>query len=611
MKKEKVSQMFTAEEYKQIQDRDMKFARSLWQQINESTDPDVRYRDSRPIMNVKHMIETSCSDEWYGDHVAMYQKFKKGGEYEEITYKELMEMINALGTRLIDLGLKDVPISMIGENCSQWAVSYLAVLCGTGLVVPLDKELKEDALETLLKRADVKCVIFKKKHEQIFKNIKERGETSLEVLISMDAEEENDGVLSYKQLIEEGKKLLEEGDRRFLDAQIDAEELAVILFTSGTTGNPKGVMLNHKNLITDLMVAPTVLKVNDWDIFFSVLPLHHTYECTCGFLMPLYKGAAIAYCEGLKYIRKNLTEAKPTMFLGVPAIFEALHKAVWKNIRKEGKEKTVRKVMKINNITKKIGIDIGKKAFKQITDVFGGRMRLFICGGAAINPEVLKDLQGFGVLALQGYGLTECAPMGALNPDTHYKDNAIGKPFPACAAKIKNPDEDGIGEICIKGENVMMGYYNDPEQTAEVLEDGWLLTGDLGYIDDEGYIIMTGRRKNVIITKNGKNVFPEELEYNLANVDVVKESMVFSEPTEKGDDITIVAAIRLDDEEVTERWGAGLAKEELEKKMWEEIDKLNAAQPFFKRIKRIIIRDEDLVTNTANKVIRFAEENKK
>ena len=358
------------------------------------------------------------------------------------------------------------------------------------------------------------------------------------------------------------------------------------------------------------MVALSMFKVYDTDIFFSVLPIHHTYECTCGFLLPLYKGASIAYCEGLKYIRKNLVEAKPTIFLGVPAIFETLHKAIWKNIRKEGKEKTVRKVMKINAFTKKIGIDIGKKAFGKITDVFGGNMRMFVCGGAAINPEVLEDFKRFGVNALQGYGLTECAPMGALNPDTHAKSYSIGKAFPACDAKIKNPDEDGIGEICIYGPNVMMGYYMDPEQTAEVIEDGWLLTGDLGYMDDEGYIVMTGRRKNVIITKNGKNVFPEELEYNLAGVDCVKESMIFSEQTKDGDDVLIVAAIRLDDEEVAEKWGADLGKEDLEKKMWEEVDKLNLDQPFFKRIKKIIIRDEDLVKNTSNKVIRFAEENK-
>ena len=603
--------MYTQEEYKAIQERDMKFARSIWQQIQDDPDPDVRYKDSRPIMTIKHMLETSCSEEWYADHVAMYQKFDRKGEYEPIYYHELLEMVNALGTKMIDMGLKDERISMIGDNCSQWAISYLATVCGVGLVVPLDKELKEEALEQLLIRADVKCVFVKNRHEEIFKSIRARKNTKLEVIINMDIKEDKEDVLSFYKLIEEGKKLLEGGDRRFLDAQIDAEELAVLLFTSGTTGNPKGVMLSNKNIITDLMVAPTVLKVNDWDIFFSVLPLHHTYECTCGFLMPLYKGAAIAYCEGLKYIRKNLGEAKPTMVLGVPAIFEALHKAIWKNVRKEGKEKLLRRVMKINNVTKKIGIDLGKKAFKQITDVFGGRMRLLICGGAAINPEVLEDMQAFGMLALQGYGLTECAPMGALNPDTHAKSNSIGKPFPACDAKIINPDEDGIGEICLKGDNVMMGYYEDPEQTAEVLVDGWLLTGDLGYIDDEGYIIMTGRSKNVIITKNGKNVFPEEIEYNLSNIDVVKESMIFSEPTEDGEDITIVASIRLDDEEVEERWGSGLDKKTLEDKMWEEVDKLNANQPFFKRIKRIIIRDEDLVKNTSNKVIRFSEENKR
>lgn len=593
-----------------IQERDMQFAKETWQTIQDSKDPDVRYKEGRPITTIKQMLTTSCSDELFGNNVAMYQKFSRSGEYEPILYKELFEMVNALGTKLIDLGLKGEAISMIGENCSQWAISYLSVISGAGLVVPLDKELKEEALETLMKRAEVKCVIFRDKHEKTFKNIKQRGETSLEVMINMDSKEHTDDVLSFYQLIEEGKALMEGGDRRFLDAEIDAEELAVILFTSGTTGNPKGVMLSNKNICFDIMVAPTVFKVHEWDIFFSILPLHHTYECTCGFLLPLYKGAAIAYCEGLKYIKKNLTEARPTMILAVPAILEALHKGIWKNVRKEGKEKLLRRVMKINGVTKKIGIDIGKKAFKPITDVFGGNMRMLVCGGAAINPEVLEDMQKFGIMALQGYGLTECAPMGALNPDTHAKSNSIGKPFPACDAKIINPDENGIGEICLQGANVMLGYYHDPEQTAEVLKDGWLLTGDLGYIDEDGYIIMTGRSKNVIITKNGKNVFPEEIEYNLSNIDVVKESMIFSEPTEDGEDITIVAAIRLDDEEVEERWGSGLDKKTLEDKMWEEVDKLNAVQPFYKRIKRIIIRDEDLVKNTSNKVIRFSEENK-
>ncbi|MEG0392996.1 MAG: AMP-binding protein, partial [Anaerovoracaceae bacterium] len=426
------------------------------------------------------------------------QKTKRGEAYTQITYKEALADMNALGTALIDEGLKDKRIAVVGENCYQWAISYLATLCGTGIVVPLDKELNPRELEQLIVQA-VSCVIFKDKHEEVFKNMVKNGETLLKRLVNMDRKEDQDGVLSWHQLIAKGKAMVEEGERSFLDAQIYAEDMSVILFTSGTTGVSKGVMLNHRNLVTDLMVAPTVLKVNDWDIFFSVLPLHHTYECTCGFLMPLYKGAAIAYCEGLKYITKNLEEVKPTMFLGVPVLFETLYKKIWKNVQKQGKEKLLRRIIKINRKTKKVGLDLGNVFFKEIRNVFGGRMRMMIVGGAAINPEVLDGIADFGITALQGYGLTECAPMGALNPDKAPKSTSIGRKFPACDLKIVDANEEGIGEIWLKGGNVMMGYYHMPEATAEVITDGWFHTGDLGYVDQEGYAVITGRKKNVII----------------------------------------------------------------------------------------------------------------
>lgn len=602
--------MFSAEEYKDIKKRDLDFAFEIEDIIHKSPDPDVRYKDSRPIMDLKHMLESSASDKWYGNNVAMYQKFQKKGNFESITYREVLEMVNALGTALIDLGLKDERISVTGENCSQWAISYLAAVCGTGTVVPLDKELHMEDIEGLIIRANVKCVLFAKKHEKMYREIKERGNTNLEILINFNAEEDNDGVLSYKKLIEKGKKLIEEGDRRFLDAQIDAEKMAVLLFTSGTTGTPKGVMLSHKNIITDLMVAPTYLKVHDWDVFFSVLPLHHTYACTCDFLMPLYKGAAIAYCEGLKYILKNLQEVRPTMFLVVPAILELLNKNIWKNINSQGKASLVRKIIKVNSFTKKLGLDFSRKAFKDIHKVLGGRMRLIICGGAAINPQILLDMQAFGIMALQGYGLTECAPMGALNPDVKPNENSIGKAFPACKIKIDSPDEEGVGEIMIQGDNVMLGYYDMPEETEKVLEDGWLRTGDVGYMDDQGFVVITGRLKNVIIAKNGKNVFPEELEYHLSNVDIIKESMVFEGPLSDSDDVMIVAAIRADDDEVAEKFG-DISKEELEDILWREVDKINENQPFFKRIKKIVVKDKDFVKNTAQKILRFSEENKR
>lgn len=606
--------MLTNEAYEEKKKRDMDYAQSLYETIQKDPDPNTRYKDSRPIMDIKHLLETSASDQWYGNHVAFYQKWKRGEPYTKITYKEAWNDINALGTVLIAEGYKDKRIAVIGENCYQWAVSYLSVLCGTGVVVPLDKELNAAELEQLIVRAEVSCVLYKgKKQGDIFKNMMEAEGNLLNLLIDMEGEEEEEGniVRSWHKMVAKGKELMAEGNREFLDAQIDAEAMAVILFTSGTTGASKGVMLNHRNLVTDLMVAPTVLKVNDWDIFFSVLPLHHTYECTCGFLMPLYKGAAIAYCEGLKYITKNLEEVSPTMFLGVPILFETLYKKIWKSVEKQGKTKLLRKVIRINRKTKKLKIDLGNIFFKEIRKVFGGRMRMMIVGGAAINPEVLDGIQDFGIMALQGYGLTECAPMGALNPDRAPRSASIGRALPACELKIAEPNDEGIGEIRLKGGNVMMGYYNMPEATAQVIRDGWFHTGDLGYLDDEGYAYITGRKKNVIITKNGKNVYPEELEYNLSNVPLIGESMVFSDDTEKGVDALIVASIFPDWEEVEERLGKDVTDEELKNILWAEVDKINENQPFFKKIKKIIVRKEDFVKNTSKKIIRYVEENKK
>jgi long-subunit acyl-CoA synthetase (AMP-forming) len=387
--------------------------------------------------------------------------------------------------------------------------------------------------------------------------------------------------------------------------------MGILLFTSGTTGIAKAVMLSHKNICIDLMIAPTILKVNPWDIFFSVLPLHHTYACTDDFLMPIYKGASIAYCEGLRYIVDNLSEARPTMFLGVPLIFESLYSKIWKNVRKQGKEGLLKKVIKVNRVTKKIGLDLGKIFFKQITSLFGGRMRIMICGGAAIDPAILQGIQDFGIMALQGYGLTECAPICALNPDTAPKNDAAGYVPTGLDAMIDDADpETGIGEIVVTGDNVMMGYYNNPEATADVLIDGWYHTGDLGYIDDDRYIHITGRKKNVIVTKNGKNIFPEELEYLLGRLNIVTESMVWGRPSERSDDTVIVANIKLDDEEVKEQLGKDYTTEDVNKLVWAEVDKINDEVASYKRIKKVVIRSQEFDKTTGKKIKRFVDENK-
>ena len=596
-------------EYVQEFEQQYNYAKSVAKAIENDPRPEVKYKESRPIVNIKHMMETSV--ELYGDNVVFWEKKKKGGEYCPITYKEMLGMVNGLGTALIDMGLKDKKIGIIGANSSRWAISYLAVVCGTGIVVPLDKELSEDTLTEFVNRAEISCILTDEKHREVLDNIRFKEDTPLKTLITLDGQgDENEHTYQYDKLIEKGKELIAQGNREFVNAHINRDEMSILLFTSGTTGASKGVMLSHGNIVEDLMAAPTILKVYSTDVFFSVLPVHHTYECTCGFLMPIYKGASIAYCEGLKYITKNLKEARPTIFLGVPAIFELLYKKIWQNVRKQGKEKLLKRVIKINNKTKKIGIDLGKKFYKDILDVFGGRMRLLICGGAAIDPDILDGLNDFGILALQGYGLTECAPLAALNPDTAPNPASIGIEFPGIKMKVGNVNEEGVGELMVQGKNVMLGYYNMPEETAETLADGWFHTGDLGYIDERGYAYITGRKKNVIITKNGENVYPEELEYDLNLNPYILETMVYQTRAENKNDAIIGASIVLDMENVEEFIGKDVSDEKLEAIIKEHIDKINGKNPVYKQIRRYNIRKTPLLKNTSNKIIRFAEENK-
>lgn len=600
-------------DYKELKASELKRAEAVVEALNTSSDPYVVYKTSRPITDLKHMLNTSV--ELYGDNVAFRQRFEKDKPFREITYREALDTVNGLGTALIAHGLKGKRISVIGENCYQWATSYLAAVCGTGVVVPLDKELSAEELKQLIIEADVSAVLFAKKYEKMFKEMMASGDTGLEMLVNFSpADECGEGVFSWESLVEEGKKLVESGDRSFIDAEIYADEMSVLLFTSGTTGIAKGVMLSHRNICEDLMSAPTILNVNTWDIFFSVLPVHHTYECTCGFLMPLYKGASIAYCEGLKYIVKNLAEVQPTMILAVPLIFESLYNNIMKNVRKQGKEGLVRKVLALNKVTKKVGLDLNKLLLKDILKVFGGRMRVLISGGAAIDPAILQFFNDLGFISVQGYGLTECAPMAALNPDRHkyMRNSSVGHLLPGMEVKIEDKNEDGIGEICVKGPNVMLGYYNMPEETAKVIKDGWFHTGDLGYVDDEEFIYITGRKKNVIITANGKNVFPEELEYYLGRSTMVSESMVWAQEDESGQDTVIVATIKPDMEEVEAAIGKDAAgdADQVEKLLWTEVDKINENLPFFKKIKKITVRREEFEKTTGKKIKRFVESNK-
>lgn len=611
--------MLSSEEYRELRRKDMDQALGRVQEIRQNPDPLVAYKETRPIMDLKHMMETSAR--LYKNRTAFLVKHEKGGKYMPVSYQHLMEDINALGTALLARGFGGRNIALAGENSYEWAVSYLAVVCGVGAIVPIDKELFEDDIQGIIVSSESSVVLCSNKIAERFEDIDEKLSSHFDLIVNIGKSYEltngrYEKGATFSELIEEGKELLAQGNRDYLDAQIFKDEMAVLLYTSGTTGKSKGVMLSHWNVVEDIIMATTVLYVYDTDVFLSVLPLHHTYACTCDFLVPMYAGACIAHCDGLKYIQKNFAEVRPTMFLAVPLIYERLYKKIWKTAIKEGKDKKLRAAIMLSNKLRKIGIDITDKLFKDILKIFGGRVRIMISGGAAVNPRILEGFRDFGINALQGYGLTECSPMATLNPDIKPKSASVGRAFPRGDVRIDLPNEDGVGEICIKGDFVMLGYYKNQEATNEVIKDGWFYSGDLGFIDDEGYVYITGRKKNVIITKNGKNVFPEELEEHISNMPLVDEVMVWGDDSKVKEDTTIVATIVPDWEEVEHIIGDIADKqdafvlERVQALLWDGVDAINNHMPLYKKIKHIVVRPEPFEKNTSTKIKRFEVSNR-
>ena len=556
------------------------------------------FYDFKKYRDLKEMFDSSCKE--FSDKAAFFAKKQKGEPYVEIKYSQAFEDVNALGTALIKHGLEGKSIAIIGENRYEWAISYLSVVNGVGTVVPLDKELPVQEIEGLLIRSDAAAIIYSKRKEEQMTEIKKNNKTHIKYYISMDDTEE----LTLTKLIEEGKKLVEKGDKKFIDAKIDENAAKILLFTSGTTSKSKGVLLSHKNIISDMMSAAQSLRFYPSDIFFSVLPLHHTYECTCGFLFPLYHGSAIAYCEGLKHITKNMQEVKPTVMLGVPAIYENMYAKIWASVEKKGLTKKLNTFININEALRKVGIDLSKVFFKSVLENFGGRMRMCVVGAAAINPEVSKGFRKLGIPFIQGYGLTECSPMIALNRDNYYNDASAGRRMQGIELMIYEPNSEGIGEICAKGDNIMLGYYQDEEETKKVMRDGWFHTGDLGYFDEEDFLHITGRLKNVLITKNGKNVYPEEIESLINSVDIIKESMVYQKENQEKDDTFLAAIIFPDFEKVKELYG-DISLEKLKDLLWEEIKKVNDKLVNYKHIKEITIREVEFEKTTTQKIKRY------
>ncbi len=555
----------------------------------------------RPITNLKEMLDSSV--ELYGDKAAFLSKPKGQADYAAITYKQYKGDVEAFGTALISLGLKGGKIALIGENRYEWSISYLAIVNGTAVIVPLDKELPPNEIELLLERSDSDAIIYSG-------NVKDKIELlagknkSLRYFISMDAEKDEGNILSFNLLLQKGHSLLKDGNREFIDAEVNAEVMNMLLFTSGTTDTAKAVMLSHKNISENLMNMCSMLYIDEKDIFLSILPIHHTYECTCGFLCQLYRGCTIAYCEGLRHIVKNLKESKATMMLGVPLVFESMYRQIMNQaIKSKGKGK-IKFAIGLSNALRKVGLDIRSKLFKQVHEALGGNMRMFISGAAGIDPQIAKGFRELGISLVQGYGLTECAPIVALNRNNYYKDEAAGLPLPNLKVEIDNPDEDGIGEIKCKGTSIMMGYYGNQEATAEVIKDGWFYTGDSGFIDADGFVHITGRKKNVIITGNGKNVFPEEIETLLNRSPYIKESLVFGKGLSDGDTV-ICAKIVPDKEKIEEDIKNNSAPGSTVQTIIEaEVKNINKSMVTYKYIKEFTLQDEEFVKTTTKKIKR-------
>lgn len=556
----------------------------------------------RDVKNIKQLAEDSCN--LFKDNIAYIVKNKENN-YTNITYAEVLEDVNALGTAFINLGLKDKRIAIIGENRYEWAISYLATINGTGIVVPLDKQLPLNEIVSCIKRAKVEAIVYSNKlQEKIDEIVKEN--VSLSYYIGMDLEEDNGKFLSLKKLINKGKELVSNGDKAFIEAKIDNEAMAELLFTSGTTSQSKAVMLSHKNIAYNLHQHAQMINIEPTDTFLSMLPIHHVYECVCGFLLPLYRGAAVAYCEGLRHIQKNLNEFHISIFLSVPLVFETLYRKLWEAIDKQGKTKLVKTMIKLTNGLDKIGIHLKKKVFKSIHEQLGGKQKLYIAGAAAINPEVSKGFRELGINLIQGYGLTECSPIVTVNRDCYFNDASAGLPLLGTELRIENINEDGVGEIVTKGDHVMLGYYENEEATKEALVDGWFHTGDLGYQDKDGFVYITGRKKNVLITKNGKNIYPEEIESLLNDNDYILESLVYLRPEK--DDLMLCAEIRVNKEYIEQKFkDAPKTDEEIKQLIWEEVKKIQKDLVIYKHIKEIHIREKEFEKTTTMKIKRYLE----
>ena len=559
--------------------------------------------DAKELNNVKEIIYNSAKE--YKDNTAFVIKNKVKGEvcYKNISYVQLLDDINSLGTALYSLKLRKKRVAVIGKNRYEWVLAHLSNLLGSIVSVPLDKDLQLEELENSLIRSNADAIIFDVKLLDLIEQIKDRNKTVLKEYICMD---KIDNYKSVTGLIENGKKLIENGNREYIDNEIDENEMNILLFTSGTTSKSKGVMLSQRNIASNVYALQCVEDIRPTDTNIAFLPFHHVFGSTC-IIWTLAGGLKNVFPDGLRYIKQNLCEYKVTVFVGVPILIESMYKAIMKEIEKQRKTKVIKIATRISNFLLKLHIDIRRKIFKQILDALGGELRFVVSGGAPADSKISKGFSDLGIRTVQGYGLTETSPVIAGEDEKHIRFGTVGIPMINDTIEIVNPDENGIGEIKVKGPNVMLGYYEMPEETARVLKDGWFYTGDLGRFDKDGYLTLTGRNKTMIVLKNGKKIFPEELETLVNRLELVEECMVFGLP-DKNDknDIKLSVKIVYNEEIIKEKYSEK-SEEELHKIVWEQIKKINTTFPRYKHIQKLITSHEELIKTTTKKVKRHEE----
>ena len=557
------------------------------------------------VNNFKELINRSVK--LYPEHIAFkYKLTPKDTNVITKTYSEFKKDIDRLGTALFDLGLQEKRIIVIAPNRYEWCVSYLAITTGNMVVVPLDKSLPENEIIESVIRSEADAVIFSEKYIDTFKKIREDNTSNLKTYICMDLDKKTDDILSYKELLSRGKDLITNGDYSHINTEIDNKKMSIMLFTSGTTSAAKIVMLSHHNICSNIYSLGCMAKVTDKDTFLSFLPLHHTYESTTTFLYGLYCGLTIAFCDGLRHIVNNLKEYKVTGFVTVPILLETMYKKIMQGIEKQGKLKLFNRMTKVSNFLLKLHIDVRRILFKSVLKQLGGHLRVIVYGASSTDKNTVIGLSNIGINMLNGYGLTETSPVLSAENDKYKRPGSVAFPMPGMEIKIEDPDENGVGEICAKGPCVMLGYYKNEEATKEALAGGWFHTGDLGYYDKDGYLFIAGRKKNVIVLKNGKNVFPEEIELLISKLPYVAENMVYDRPKENDDDIIVSAKI-VYNKDIMKEMFPDANENEYHDIIWKDIKEINQTMPKYKYIKHLIVTDEPMIKTTTQKVKRHEE----